>query len=208
MRKILLLLILFISTPLLAQEYGPHVKITFQSSSESREFSGTIIDSEESKINVLTCWHATMGFTNPKIMNVRAFAEPVGNTRLSANITLDVQKADADKDIIFLSGPNTLNLKFKRMKIGKAQLVNNAQTLSCGYSQTDRLITNNSSVVIIKDPFKTPKGATILHVHSQVIYGMSGGGLVYNEELYGVQSSGKDGIVSYCPADQLLEFVK
>lgn len=206
MRKILLLLILFVSAPLLAQEYGPHAKLTFESSSESREFSGTIIESEESKINVLTCWHGTMGFTNPKKMDVILFADQVGNTQLSANITLDVQKTDADKDILLLSGSNNLGLKIKRMKIGRSTLVKGAKTVSYGYSQSNRLIKNDS--VVLNYDYSTKLGSPIMSVQAPVIYGMSGGGLEHGGELYGVQSSGKDGVVSYCPADQLVEFVK
>ena len=202
----LLLLILFVSAPLLAQEYGPHAKLTFESSSESREFSGTIIESEESKINVLTCWHGTMGFTNPKKMDVILFADQVGNTQLSANITLDVQKTDADKDILLLSGSNNLGLKIKRMKIGRSTLVKGAKTVSYGYSQSNRLIKNDS--VVLNYDYSTKLGSPIMSVQAPVIYGMSGGGLEHGGELYGVQSSGKDGVVSYCPADQLVEFVK
>lgn len=202
----LLLLILIVSTPLLAQEYGPHAKLTFESSSESREFSGTIIESEESKINVLTCWHGTMGFTNPKIMITQIFTDRVENTQLSAIISLDVQKANADKDILLLSGPNNLGLKIKRMKIGRSTLVKGAKTVSYGYSQSNRLIKNDS--LVLNYDYSTELGSPIMSVQAPVIYGMSGGGLEHGGELYGVQSSGKDGVVSYCPADQLVEFVK
>ena len=202
---ILFLYFFITASALFAQEYGPHAKITFESSAESREFSGTIIESEESKIQVLTCWHGTIGFTNPKVMITQVFTDRVENTQLSANIALDVQKADADKDILLLSGPNNLGLKIKRMKIGRSTLLKGAKTVSYGYSQSNKLIKNNSSVLNYN--YSTELGSPIMSVQAPVIYGMSGGGLVYDGELYGVQSSGKNGVVSYCPADQLVEFV-
>ena len=54
----------------------------------------------------------------------------------------------------------------------------------------------------------TQGGAKIMAVSAPVVYGMSGGGLLYKDELCGVQSSGKNNRVSYCPADQLVEFIK
>jgi hypothetical protein len=109
------------------------------------------------------------------------------------------------QDILLLSGTNNLGLKIKRLKIGRSTLVNGTKTVSYGYSQSNRFINNDSS--ILNYDYSTELGSPIMSIQAPVVYGMSGGGLLYNGELYGVQSSGKDGVVSYCPADQLVEFV-
>ena len=206
MKIIVFILTILFTNILWAQEYGPHAKLTFETSSESRMFSGTVIESDESKIKVLTCWHGTMGFKSVKQMSVQLFCDPVENTQLSATVSLGVVKSDADKDILLLSGPNPLKLNIRRLSIRRDNLPRITETASYGFAQSNKLIKNRSFVLGYDS--STQGGFDIMTVNAPVIYGMSGGGVVYNNELCGVQSSGKDGRVSYCPAEQLVEFVK
>lgn len=206
MKTIVFILTILFTNILWAQEYGPHTKVIFDTSSESRMFSGTVIESEESKIKVLTCWHGTMGFKNVKQMSVQLFCDPVENTQLSATVSLGIVRSDADKDILLLSGPNPLKLKIKRLSIRRDNLPRITETASYGFAQSNKLIRNRSFVLSYDS--STQGGFDIMTVNAPVIYGMSGGGVVYNNELCGVQSSGKDGRVSYCPAEQLVEFIK
>ena len=207
MTKLILFLTLsFIGPIVYSQEYGPHAKVTLQAGVESRMFSGTVIEYNDDQIKVITCWHGTMGFNTIKVVDAQLFAPPVNNTQLSANVSLSIVKTDNDKDIMLVSGPNPLHLKIKRIKIGKSTLLPNSETTSYGYGQSTRLIVNKSSAMDYD--YTTQKGFKVLSVRAPVVYGMSGGGLLHNGELFGVQSSGKDNKVSYCPADQLLEFVK
>lgn len=208
---IVALLIIFLSQVaqiVTAQDivYSPHAKLMLQAGNELRAFSGTVIESEDSQIKVLTCWHGTMGFHNIKSVDAQLFAPTIDNTRLSANVSLSVVKSDDDKDIMLISGPNPMNIKINRVKIGTSTIFANTKTVSYGYGESTKLIVNDSSV--LNYDYSTRKDAKILSVRAPVVYGMSGGGLLYEGELYGVQSSGKDNRVSYCPANQLLEFVK
>jgi hypothetical protein len=193
-------------TTVSAQEYGPHAKLTIEQGYKTIQFSGEIIESPEDEIWALTCWHGTMGFQNVPTMTVEVFQPTVDNTQLSAKVTMKVVKSDPDRDILLLKSKNPLKLKIKRLKIGQSTLLDNTKTLSYGYAMTDILIQNSTSIKDYRST--TQQGNIILSVNGQVVSGMSGGGLLYGDELYGIQSAGKDRVVSYCPADQLLEFVK
>ncbi len=202
---LLAILLLVFNANLFAGEFGPHAKVTFKYLDEIRSFSGTVIESPDDKIKVITCWHGTMGFSNPKTMLVEIFQSPEGNTRLSATIELSVIKSDPDRDVLLLSGPNDLNLQIKRLKLANFSLLKDVKTESYGYGGTSTLIINDSIVV---DYDTTTQGNNrTLEVSAPVVFGMSGGGLLYNEELYGVQSSGKNNRVRYCPSYQLINFV-
>lgn len=200
------ILLLVANTNLFAGEFGPHAKVTFKYLDEVRAFSGTVIESPEDKIKVITCWHGTMGFSNPKTMMVEIFQLPEGNTQLSAKVELSVVKSDPDRDVLLLLGDNTLNLQIKRLKLANFSLLKDVKTKSYGYGGTTTLIENDS--VVVDYETTTQGGNRILKVKAPIVFGMSGGGQVYSSDLYGVQSSGKDGFVFYCPSYQLLKFVE
>ena len=205
MKIFLLATLLFvITTACCAGEFGPHAKVTFKYLDEIRAFSGTVIESPDDKIKVLTCWHGTMGFSNPKTMLVEIFQLPEGNTQLSATIELSVVKSDPDRDVLLLSGPNDLKLQIKKLKLANFSLLKDVKTKSYGYAGTTTLIENDS--VVVDYETTTQAGNRILKARAPVVFGMSGGGQVYNGDLYGVQSSGKDGFVYYCPSYQLIRF--
>lgn len=201
-------LLLFLCFPesLLSQEYIPHAKLSFKTPTELRAFSGVVIDSPEDTITVLTCWHGTMGFSSPKTITVQLFQPTVDNTQLSAILQLRVIKFNPDKDILLLSSPNTLKLKIKKLKIATNQLLPNVETKSYGYADSIKLIENNSRIIDYNS--MSVGGSSILYVNALVVSGMSGGGLLRNEMLYGIQSVGGNNKVGYCPADQILIFLK
>lgn len=207
MRTILLfLLLLCFPERLFSEEYIPHAKLSFRAVSELRNFSGVVIDSPEDVVTVLTCWHGTMGFQNAKTITVQLFQPAVDNTQLSAILQLKVIKSSPDKDILLLSGPNTLKLKIKKLKIATDQLLPNIETKSYGYAESVKLIENDSRVLDYDST--SVGGSPILYVNALAISGMSGGGLVHNNLLYGIQSVGDNNKVGYCPADQILIFLK
>lgn len=207
MKTILFTILLFmVPADCFAGEYGPHVKVTFEYLNELRSFSGTVIESPEEEIKVVTCWHGTMGFSRPEIMEVELFQPKVDSSQLSAAVMLSIIKSDSDRDVIILSGENKLSLKIKRLKLSKFGLTKGVKAKSYGYATTKKLIVND--VTIIDYEMLTQGNNRILGATSPVIFGMSGGGLLYNEELYGVQSSGNNDIVHYCPSYQLINFVE
>ena len=147
MKTFLLTILLFvISTACCPGEFGPHAKVTFKYLDEIRSFSGTVIESPEDKIKVITCWHGTMGFSNPKTMMVEIFQSPEGNTRLSATVELSVAKSDPDRDVLLLFGTNDLKLQIKRLKLANFSLLKDVKTKSYGYGGTTTLIENDSVV--------------------------------------------------------------
>lgn len=190
-----------------AQEviYEPYSQMLFVTGNEKREFSGVAIESPEDEIRVLTCWHATEGFTAPKVVTAQFF-DSQQDTRLSAIFDMQVKKLNSDKDIMLVSTKNTRKIKIKKLKIGRAQLNVGDVGTSYGYSGSINLISNKGSVSNIVPT--TNGGNKILRVNIRPISGMSGGPFIIKEEVYGIQSSGRDNYVDYCPADQLLEFVK
>jgi len=63
-------------------------------------------------------------------------------------------------------------------------------------------------VVIDYTSYRTLGDAQILSCSGKKIFGLSGGPLTFDNKVYGIQSSGSADTVLYCPADQVLEFIK
>jgi hypothetical protein len=165
MKTFLLVILLFvINANLFAGEFGPHAKVSFKYLDEVRSFSGTVIESPDDKIKVLTCWHGTMGFARPETMMVEIFQLPEGNTQLSATIELQIAKSDSDRDVILLTGQNNLNLQIKKLKLANFSLLKDVKTKSYGYASTTTLIENDSIVVDYETT--TQGGNRILKVKS------------------------------------------
>jgi len=185
--------------------FSPHMKLRFKASSETRDFSGTVYSSNEKEIRVITCWHGTMGFSAPKKVIGYLLTDST-DTHMSAKVMLDVIKFDSDKDIMELRASNKLNLRIENLELASYSLLPGVECLSYGYPESDNLLINKSSV--LDYDYTTQGKSRILSVRAPAISGMSGGGLEFNNKLYGVQSSGKDNKVSYCPSYQIVEFLK
>lgn len=168
----------------------PHVMITVNNGNETRHFSGTFIDDDK----IITCWHGIDGISNPRIVV----------STLQKSATAKIVVFDSDKDILLLETKEFDDID--PIELGKGSLLPDTICEAHGFVLSEKKL--NRARVIGYNEFRTIKGAQILNVSAPVVSGMSGGGLLYNGKLYGVQSSGKDNKVSYCPSYQIIEFIK
>lgn len=169
---------------------------------EMRNFSGTVIRCDDDEIHVLTCWHGFMGFTNPKSAFVTFVSEEC------AYVTeLRIEKSDIARDIVLLRGLNIYDIKSDVAKISDKNPEIGSACNAYGFGLSRTIITRP---VNVKHYDKMVFGTNyrILSTDRPMPQGMSGGGLIQNGKLCGVLSSAGNTESSYCPADQLLDFVK
>jgi len=202
----------------MAADYRPHVQIICFSEAYKAEYSGVVFKQDDNFYHVLTCAHATMNLDKSKI-RLKCLVAPEYNTVIS-NISLssDLIRQDSDIDIGLVLIPKIEGIRIRPLELANATLVSGTECLSFGYvgdeykrnivstlSQDGKEVESSS----VFYTHKTDNGKSILMVSGPVIQGMSGGALVYQNHIFGIQSSGdsKRNRLSFCPSDVICSFL-
>lgn len=201
-----LLLILLLTSQSLAQDFWPHVKLTVEKSTGIEMFSGAVIKDDE-KLRVITCWHALQGFEKVEEVNCSIYSV---DKHLSAKYKLQVTKFDSERDIMVLDFPEQPEEKVRYLELAPFTVLSERGYISYGYALSEDMIKNEMTNPNYKEIRTNINEYQCLKLSGKVIHGMSGGAVLYNDKLIGIQSSGsdKEKAVLYCPSDQILEFLK
>ena len=97
-------------------------------------------------------------------------------------------------------------IKITPLKMAKSDLIPGTKMISYGYVLMPDVIKNEVTVKSYTE-YRTIGDSPILSCSGKAIYGLSGGPLALDGEVYGIQSSGGEGDVLYCPSDQILKFL-
>lgn len=201
-----LLLVLLLASQSLAQDFWPHVKLTVEKSAGIEMFSGAVIKHSE-KLRVITCWHVLLG--SEKIEEVNCSIYSI-DKHLSAKYKLHVTKFDAERDIMILDFPEQPKESIRVLELAPFSVLAERGYISYGYAISEDMIKNEMTNPNYKEVITKENGFQCLKLKGKVIHGLSGGALLYNDRLVGIQSSGAAATQSvlYCPSDQILEFLK
>lgn len=200
------LLIILISSNCVAQDFWPHVKLSVEKSTGIEMFSGAVINHSE-KLRVITCWHAIEGFEKIEEVNCSIYSV---DKHLSARYKLQVTKFDPERDIMILDFPEQPEEKIRYLELAPFTVLSERGYISYGYALSEDMIKNEMTNPNYKEIKTNINEYQCLKLNGKVIHGMSGGAVLYNDKLIGIQSSGsdKEKAVLYCPSDQILEFLK
>jgi hypothetical protein len=201
----------------IAQEYRPYVQLICNSEGRTSEYSGVVFKEDADNYYILTCEHGTQGH-NKQIIRLKSVVAPeVEQVIKGISIESKLIKDDRDLDIALVRMAKVLGIKIKPLKLANASLMQGTECLSYGYSNGE-FIRNKVSVLTYDGKRKvgsqyivyhTLLGNKILAAEGDIIHGMSGGPLVYNNEVFGIQSSAntKTNEISYCPSDVIIKFL-
>lgn len=201
-----LLLVLLLASQSLAQDFWPHVKLSVDKSTGIEMFSGTVINHSE-KLRVITCWHALLGPEKVEEVNCSIYSI---DKHLSARYKLQVTKFDSERDIMILDFPEKPKENIRFLELAQFAVLAERGYISYGYALSEDMIKNEMTNPNYKEVITKENGFPCLKLKGKVINGLSGGAVLYNDKLVGVQSSGAAATQSvlYCPSDQILEFLK
>lgn len=202
MKTIFILIMVWASGHLYAQEYSPHVKIETQGDGYISWTSGTIINTTGST-DIITCAHSTIDAPNVTEVKVYLFY-----MQKSATAKFKIHKKSLEHDLILLRS----DIIYKVTPIVISERVYEESTEGIGYGypgNTFALKENKVNKFNYKSCTTFPNNYPILLVNGEVLDGMSGGGLLVDNGLVGVQSSGdkNKNEVHYTPGDQIRKFI-
>jgi hypothetical protein len=200
-----------------AAEYRPHVQIVCYAQEQKREYSGVVFKEDKDFYHVLTCAHGTQDLDQSNI-RLKCVVAPDYNTIIT-NIQLssDLVRSDSDIDIGLVKLPKIGGIRIKPLKLADASLDVGTECVSYGYVM-DKYIKNNVSTLTIngremvgssEHRHSTLGGKPLLVCSGEVLSGMSGGSLVYQNKIFGIQSAGDKSRnrVTYCPSDVICKFL-
>jgi hypothetical protein len=202
MRIIFILIMIWAGGHLSAQEYSPHVKIETQGDGYISWTSGTIINTTGST-DIITCAHSTID--SPNVTDVQVY---LFYNQKSAKVKFKIQKKSLEHDLILLRS----NIIYKVSPIDISDKTYDENTNGVGYgypSNTFVLKENKVTKFNYKEYHTFPNHYPILLVNGEVFDAMSGGGLLVDNVLVGVQSAGNKNKneVHYTPGDQIIKFI-
>ncbi len=202
----------------MASDYRPQLSIVCITDKESREYSGVVFEEDETFYHVLTCAHGTQDLDKAKIkLKCLVFPE---YTTVITNISLssDLIKQDSDIDIGVIKLPKVEGIRIKPMKLANASLMIGTECISYGYvrgeyikNQVSILTLSGKEMVDGLEHFHHTQGKQkpLLIASGEVISGLSGGPLVHQNQIFGIQSSGdkKKKRITYCPSDVICQYL-
>lgn len=211
MKHALFLIVLYLgqftAAPLSAQEFSPIVQIMNIDTTHRMQYSGVIVKEDDSAFYILTCAHGVQDLTAAQIkLQTNIFTEKFGSIKV-VGVKTDLIKFDRDIDLGYMKFDKVGPLKIRPMLISKSTLTVGTKLTAQGYVNSRELII---SPMIIKSYTRvtTQNLKPILECGGEAIHGLSGCPLVYEDVVYGIQSSGSKTATLFCPSDQLLEFIK
>ena len=194
--KLLCVIVIVLARTGLGADYSPVVQIIGDGNASS---SGVVYKEANGLYYIVGAAH------NPP-KTVTLFGT-VGKSKTAFNVGTKVLASDTDIDLVHCTVEKFDWIEVKPIPISKGSLTPGQKSISLGYVTGGDLL-KNDVVVIDYTSYRTLGGAQILSCSGKRIFGLSGGPLTFNNEVYGIQSSGSTDTVLYCPADQVLRFIE
>lgn len=207
-KLIVLLFSLLLGPTLLAQtnEFHPYVMISNIKESKLRQFSGVVINQDEEFYYVLTVNHGVDDIAKPDLI-LQTTIIPLNNDKyISSAIKTTIIKRDEPKDIALMKFYRMPHISIRPVTLAQKELGSGTNVVSYGFVSEPILKTNR---VIFRTYNKhSYKGIPYMTCEGVGIHGMSGGPLVYENQVYGIQSSAGNNDILYLPVSQINIFMK
>lgn len=185
--------LLMLTTTATAREYMPYVKVLSYDNGAS--VSGTVIGENR----ILTCAHILQFIENKKL-EVQFVSK---DKSILMTIPCEVEKYDHDLDLMVLRVTVPKEIEVPILELGEPEY--NIMAQSCGY--VSRFIQNNT---FVKDSttYTAKNGTPLIYTKGPCLNGMSGGPLVQNGKIIGVQSTKAPSGGLYVPSSVVRDFLK
>lgn len=200
-KAIIVILVISFTTILHGQEFSPHIKIEAHFSNYIEGFSGVVIEKDDTQISVLTCWHALMGIEKPKLISGKIIK---AGQVLETSFTIVKEKPEHD---LMLLNAKIDNLNVTPLKIA-SKSTQKEIGVSFGYAATSIVpIANEVSNIKYNAVINQKEKFYYLSANGQLVFGMSGGAVVVDNLVYGIQSAGKENEVLFIPESLIVKFL-
>jgi hypothetical protein len=202
--KILAFLLLFVSAiPVFGREYSNVVKVENRNEIASH-LTGLVIKETEEFYFVLTCWH---------VMEYKVSGVPLGvdfmsmDGKVRTRSISEIVRSDADKDLLLLKVQKLPEVEVKPAKLAKEVTYDGMGKV---YGFSSQYVINNTYVLRESEQkSSTADGSKLLKTKGPCLQGVSGGPLVKDGAVIGIQTStaGSTGCL-YVHVETIREFLE
>lgn len=187
-----------------AAEYNGVVQIMNIDEEYPRRYSGVVIDQDKQNYTVLTCAHGVFDLRPEDIkLQINVMSKNDWIRFVSFKGTLI--KYDKDMDVAIMTMPKVNWVEVDCFELSKSRLIVGTRAIATGYVTSEKVVRNPMSVTSY-ELHKTLGGKEILTCVGPATNGLSGGPLVYDNMVYGTQSSGSKTETLFCPSDLILNW--
>jgi hypothetical protein len=188
------------------QPYHPYVMMNNVVDAKLRQWSGTVIRADKEYFYVLSVNHATEDIVG-KSLDTQVTIFPVRPTRLSnAALKATFIKGDQSRDLALYKFYRLPYVDIKLLEIDDNRLPKGSSVASYGFPGGPRLKLNK--LTINSYGLHMYGNVPLLTCDGQAISGMSGGPLIKDDKIYGIQSSGSQKDVLFIPPSEIKKFLE
>lgn len=187
-----------------AAEYEGIVQIINIDQQYPRSYSGVVIDKDEYKYTVLTCAHGVADL-RPENIKIQINTMSKNDWVKFVSFKGTLIKYHKDMDIAIITMPKVPWVEVDILPLASSRLIAGLEAKSCGYITSEKIVRNTMKVVSY-ELHRTVGGTEILTCNGVPTHGLSGGPLIYENIVYGIQSSGSKNETLFCPSDLIMKW--
>lgn len=190
-----------------AENYKPFILFNNIDNKNPRQFSGVVINQDDTFYYCLSVNHGLDGLTSQEIRLAANLIPESSKNVVAIVINASQIKSDEPRDLSLIKFNKTDDVIINPLIIGQDKLNEGQECISYGFSgNTFQLLTNK---VIVKSYNEhSYKNISLLTCRGPRIFGMSGGPLVHNSKIYGIQSSAGPNEILYTPSIHINGFLR
>lgn len=181
----------------------PHVAVSCQSEGINRNCSGTIYEETETSYYVVTCAH----FIDYDHAEACDYSVTLYSDQLSPTLKAELIKFSEEKDIAVLKIAKYPSVRVKPLKIADSKLPTGTECIGYGYTPDYQ---RRSLSIDSYTLYNAGENNPLLNCRGSVISGMSGGALIYQNQIFGLLSTSckepAGGL--YVPSSEIISFLE
>ena len=182
---------------------SPYVRVS-NIGEQERIWSGVVISETEDDYHILTCAHGIDDLHRRNIHLQVDFVDAGQYNYVSVPATLI--KKDIDRDLALIKCPKLKMVTIKPVPLGKDPPKNSRSTV-CGFAGRKKMAIRSYTVRSIGE-YQGTNGEDLLLLNGRAVSGFSGGAVISNGKIVGVQSSGTNVNVTCASLQQIKDFTK
>lgn len=188
------------------REYSPYVLFHNTSPQEIRQWSGVVINQDNEFFYAISCNHALEDLPANKI-DIQATVIPSDNNYPIKFMAIQgfVIKQNKQKDLAYFKFYKS-TLLIKPVIIATEEAKIGTKMISYGYSGGRPLIKNPVELKSYNQYMY--EDMPVMSCSGKKISGMSGGPVIFENRIYGIQSTANESMVLYIPSVEINKFLK
>lgn len=196
-----------VSQSLKADDYKPFVLINNVYNKSPRQFSGVVINQDDQYYYCLSVNHGLDGLS-PQETKIAVSVIPESKSSILAiSINGTQLKNDEPRDLALIRFSKIENVIIRPLIVGQENLDVGKECISYGFSGNSYELLENR-VTIRSYNEHSYKNINLLTCNGPRVFGMSGGPIVFDSKVYGIQSSAGPNDVLYTPSVHINEFLR